>query len=33
MAAPGYQQAAFAQPQFGGYPTMAAAVPVDVLAN
>ncbi len=31
MYAPGYQQAAFAQPM--GYSTMAAAPPVDVLAN
>jgi len=32
MYAPGIQQTAFAQPQVGGYPVMAAA-PVDVLGT
>jgi hypothetical protein len=32
MMAPGMQQTAFAQPQIGGYPAMA-AVPQDVLGT
>ena len=33
MYAPGMQQAAFAQPQIGGYPVVAAAPPQDVLGT
>ena len=33
MYAPGIQQAAFAQPQVGGYPVVAAAPPQDVLGT
>ena len=33
MFAPGIQQAAFAQPQIGGYPAVAALPPQDVLAT
>jgi len=33
MYAPGIQQAAFAQPQVGGYPIVAAAPPQDVLGT
>lgn len=33
MYAPGMQQAAFAQPQVGGYPVVAAAPPQDVLGT
>lgn len=33
MYAPGIQQTAFAQPQFGGYPVVAAAPPQDVLGT
>ena len=33
MYAPGIQQTAFAQPQVGGYPVVAAAPPQDVLGT
>lgn len=33
MYAPGMQQTAFAQPQVGGYPVVAAAPPQDVLGT
>lgn len=33
MYAPGIQQTAFAQPQLGGYPVVAAAPPQDVLGT